>query len=84
MGYDKPKDGGPTHEEEMCKNCGKHKGTIKWLGTGGVMEFTHGMYEIWCRCCVLKAQLDYAKKESRRLTKRIPVLERKLKRVRCK
>lgn len=42
----------------LCQRCGKHAGTEIWAT--GMMEYTHGMYECWCSCCVAKVQLAYA------------------------
>ena len=45
----------------MCQNCHKRKAVTHWVGEGGMLDFIHGQYEMWCKkCCVLK-QLEYAK-----------------------
>ena len=60
--------------KDICQNCGKREATQNWVGTGGIMEFTHGMYQRWCTYCATKESLKYAKKQA----KRISALERKL------
>ena len=63
-------------EGEPCVNCGKHPGTVKWLGeNAGAIDLIHGFYQWWCRRCALEAQLAYARKQAAR----IPDLEAKLK-----
>lgn len=66
--------------KQKCANCKEHEGTEKWVGQGGVLDFAHGFYKMWCKCCALKAQLKYAKERA----KRIPKLEKKLKKIVCK
>lgn len=63
-----------------CSNCKKHKATIRWVGEGGMLAFTHGCWSPWCECCELKAQLEYAKE----LSASIPEKEKRLKDVICK
>jgi len=58
-----------------CANCGKREGTIKWVGSEGVLALTHGFYKMWCEICATEAQLEYAKE----LAKNIPKLEERLK-----
>ena len=60
----------------LCASCNKHKGTGKWIGTGNMMSFVHGDYQIWCLHCMTEAQLKHAKERARD----IPILEKKLKR----
>lgn len=62
-----------------CQNCGKHEATIKWVGEGGILEMTHGMYQMWCKCCVLKAQLLHAEY----MAGQIPKFKKALKKVKC-
>lgn len=62
-----------------CQHCNKHKGTQNWVGEGGFLEFSHGMYQVWCQCCILKAQLKYAKKRA----DQVQILEQKLKKLKC-
>lgn len=59
---------------EICQHCGKRKATINWVGIGGVLDFVHGNYQRWCNYCATKEQLKHARKAA----KRIPMLERKL------
>jgi hypothetical protein len=58
----------------LCGNCGKHKGTQVWIGDGGELAMSHGVYAMWCKCCCLKAQLEYAKN----ISSKIPQLEAEL------
>ena len=41
------------------------------------MDYIHGNYQRWCDYCMAEAQLKYAKERA----KRIPMLERKLARL---
>jgi len=65
---------------KVCDYCRKHKATTIWLGTGGMLEYTHGMYTYICKCCSLAKQLIYAKEQA----ERIPELEKELKECKCK
>jgi len=40
------------------------------------MSFIHGMSQQWCKYCVIKEQLDFARKQA----ERVPQLEEELKR----
>jgi hypothetical protein len=62
-----------------CQNCGKHEGTENWVGESGFLAFSHGFYQVWCKCCVIKEQLKYCKK----MSKALPKLEKKLKVIKC-
>jgi hypothetical protein len=44
----------------MCANCGTRPGTEVWVGGGGVLAMSHGMYEMWCNICITEAQIAYA------------------------
>lgn len=44
----------------LCENCGKRKGTERWVGDGGMLIITHGFYSMWCPRCVARAQLRRA------------------------
>jgi hypothetical protein len=63
-----------------CQHCGKHKATVNWVGQGGILEYAHGMYEMWCECCALKVQIKHMKKEIKSLAR----LEKKLGKIKCK
>ena len=63
-----------------CQNCLKHKGTDKWVGKGSMMDVIHGNYEIWCKCCMIKAQIEHAEKRANDLEN----LRKKLKSIKCK
>lgn len=54
-----------------CEHCNEHEATGKWLGEGSILDYAHGRYQEWCECCMVKAQLDHARK----LAARIPELE---------
>lgn len=58
---------GETAEGKTCAHCGKHPAAMPWIGEGGVLEWTHGFYAWWCNCCMLKAQLQFARKQARRV-----------------
>jgi hypothetical protein len=58
----------------LCDNCFIHKATNNWVGDGGVLAYTHGMYARWCACCCAKEQLKHCREAS----ERIPDLERQL------
>jgi hypothetical protein len=58
----------------LCANCGKRPATIDWVGNGGALAISHGVYERWCEVCALTAQLEHAQK----MAGRIPDLERRL------
>ena len=62
---------------ELCNNCHKRKATINWTGNDGIMAYVHGMYTRWCEYCCVKENLKYAKKQA----KQIPILEKKLKKL---
>ena len=47
--------------EGNCTNCNTHKATSFWGGEGGV-AFSHGMYTVWCDCCMLNARIKYVQK----------------------
>jgi hypothetical protein len=64
----------------LCENCGKHEGTEMWVGQGGILDYAHGMYAMWCLCCTIKAQIAYAEERAEDL----PNLKKKLKKVKCK
>jgi len=54
---------------ELCQNCHKREATVDWVGEGGVLDWTHGLYKKWCKVCVLEAQLKYARKIARNIPK---------------
>jgi len=62
-------------EEDRCANCKTRKATMDWVGEGGVLAWTHGMYTRWCEYCATEAQLKYARERAAA----IPELEAKLK-----
>lgn len=62
-----------------CANCKKHKATERWLGEGNMMDFVHGNYEWWCKCCCLKAQIKHTKERARALKG----LLKELKKLKC-
>jgi hypothetical protein len=57
-----------------CQNCNERDATQTWVGEGGVMAWTHGMYQYWCELCCTQAQLKYAEEAAAR----IPELKEKL------
>ena len=64
----------------LCGNCQKHNAIYKWVGDGNVMDYIHGNYVVWCKCCCLKAQL----KDAREKAKQVIPLARKLIKLKCK
>lgn len=50
-----------------CEKCGIHEGV-------------HGFTHTWCQCCILKAQIKYAKERAAV----IPQLEEELRKCKCK
>jgi len=64
----------PEALHRLCARCGKHPAIVRWVGQGGFLAYTHGMYSWWCPCCADREQLKYARK----LARRIPKLERQL------
>lgn len=62
---------------KRCQNCNKKRKLFVWVGEGSTMDWVHGNYQMWCEECSLKAQLKHAKK----LAKKIPVLEKKLSKI---
>ena len=52
---------------DKCEKCHNHEGTEQWIGEGGILAFTHGMYQMWCVCCCLKAQIKFAMKQIKNL-----------------
>lgn len=51
----------------QCANCGKRPGTISWVGEGGVLDYVHGMYQMWCELCTVEASIEYVVKQMERL-----------------
>lgn len=65
---------GDKCENELCGGSG-HDATEIWVGDGGSLAATRDyMQKKWCLCCVVKAQLDHARK----MAPRIAELEREL------
>lgn len=58
----------------LCENCNQREGTEKWVGDMGFLAITHGMYSMWCKLCVVSAQLEHAKEAA----SKIPELEKQL------
>lgn len=66
--------------KELCENCKKHEATINWVGVGSILDFSHGNYDLWCKCCALKAQIKDAKRQIKSLKK----LKVELLKIKCK
>jgi hypothetical protein len=60
--------------EGKCANCFIRPGTLPWDNGVGWIAATHGMASLWCKRCVLEAQLENA----RALATAIPELEKAL------
>jgi hypothetical protein len=63
--------------KQPCVHCHKREATVQWVGEGGMLAFTHGMYEMWCDYCCTVEQLKHAQRSA----KQIPRLEKKLKKL---
>lgn len=64
-----------TDAKELCVNCSMRKGTERWVGEfDSVTVARTGWHQMWCRRCVIVAQLEHARK----LAATIPDLEREL------
>jgi hypothetical protein len=70
--------GRPKPSDGSCRNCGERPGTEKYSASGGALDFIHGSYQMWCRVCVLEAQLSHARERAAA----IPDLERQLQEAR--
>ena len=64
----------------ICLNCKKHKATERFSESGGALDFVHGFYEMWCKCCCLKAQIKHARERARALKG----LKKELEKIECK
>ena len=65
----------PIDLKDLCSNCHAHTGTEKWVGEfDSVTVARTGWHQIWCKRCVLVAQLEHAKQRAAA----IPDLERQL------
>lgn len=59
----------------ICSNCNVRKGTERWVGEyDSVTVARTGWHQMWCKRCVVVAQLEHAK----RLAATIPELENQL------
>ena len=58
----------------QCQNCLERPATEVWSPEGTVAAL-HGLYQYWCKRCVLTEQLAYARK----IAANIPQLEKELK-----
>jgi|WetSurMetagenome_2_1015567.scaffolds.fasta_scaffold00469_7 hypothetical protein len=45
----------------LCQKCNQREATIIWAAAG-IMDYIHGMSQLWCARCVLEEQLRYAEK----------------------
>ena len=45
-----------------CSRCKVKEATENWVGEGSVMDWVHGMYEMCCKGCCLKMQIEWAVK----------------------
>ena len=57
-----------------CQNCLTYPATEVWSPEGTIAAF-HGLYQYWCKKCVLTKQLTHARK----IAANIPQLEKELK-----
>lgn len=64
-----------TDFKDLCINCSMRKGTERWVGDyDAITAARTGWHQMWCKRCVIVAQLERAKE----LAARIPELERQL------
>lgn len=63
----------------LCRNCHKHRASVNWIGEGSTLDYIHGFYQSWCRCCCIKAQIKYAEERVNDLIS----LKNKLRNVNC-
>lgn len=68
---------GAKEKVGLCAKCGERPAVAMWVGEGGVLEMTHGLYEMRCKRCCLVEQIQYARKA----TARLPELEAELKAI---
>lgn len=66
-----PADSGAT-TVTLCARCGLRPATETW--TESAFAFAHGLFQRWCKRCVVEAQLAFA----REVAARIPRLEAEL------
>lgn len=62
-------------EAATCQKCGARPATETW--SEGSIAFVHGMYQRWCKPCVLTAQLEHMRK----MVPLIPAMEAELARL---
>lgn len=61
--------------KDLCVNCNILRGTERWVGEyDSVTVARTGWHQMWCKRCVVVAQLDHAKQRAAA----IPELERQL------
>ena len=61
----------------LCCKCDSREGTEVWCE--GSIAYVHGMYQNWCKICVVETQLAYAKERAAA----IPELVSELRRLRA-
>ena len=62
----------------VCENCRLRPATLDWYGEGGALAFTHGFFERWCELCATEYQIEFAERQIRDCTERLPELRSKL------
>lgn len=59
-----------------CANCQRREGAVVWVGNASAFEYARNPHigRLWCRRCVLEAQLEHALQAA----EQIPRLKREL------
>lgn len=58
-----------------CQKCKQRPATETW-SADGVMAAIHGIYQFWCKQCVLEEQIAYAKLQASRISELEKELEK--------
>lgn len=58
---------GVPKPEGLCQKCSEREATETWVGDGGVIGWAHGMFQFWCKLCVVKEMLKHAVEVSEKI-----------------
>ena len=47
-----------------CQKCGARREIVTWVEDGGILAWTHGLSEQWCRLCAARRQLELAEQRA--------------------
>lgn len=53
-----------TTDVVLCQQCHQRPATETWVGDGGWLAYSHGMYSSWCKRCCVEAQLTHARESA--------------------